>query len=427
MHEPDSTTAEQTERDRQFEAFRAGDANSKDLVVRCLVVAAVGVALWFATDQFVMLVWGFGYTVINLVYAGFLRRQVLPVSQTSLLITALLSVIMASWYTAMVIYIVTLPDPYYLILAAIGVVGAGMHCLLANREWSYSTYIDVVATVVPAVAVAAIAANDIPTPSIRVATALGGVFVAGYFWHCLKEIIAEREVFEASIKSDLQDQKMRALGQLTSGVAHDFNNLLAIVLANIELSKTDSDQHRIEKYLNDAETAAQSGATLIRQLMAYVRKSRLEVTDVSLRALFSRLSSVLSRVLPPQIELKVAIGDEDRHIRGDATLLETAILNLVINARDAIGDVVGRITVSAEESADAGFVVIRVSDTGPGMDAETIERASEPFYTTKRSGEGSGLGLSMVKGFAEQSGGQLMLQNGQTGGLVASLSLPHTA
>ncbi|MEL6368511.1 MAG: ATP-binding protein, partial [Pseudomonadota bacterium] len=108
-------------------------------------------------------------------------------------------------------------------------------------------------------------------------------------------------------------------------------------------------------------------------------------------------------------------------------LLETAILNLVINARDAIGDVVGRITVSAEESADAGFVVIRVSDTGPGMDAETIERASEPFYTTKRSGEGSGLGLSMVKGFAEQSGGQLMLQNGQTGGLVASLSLPHTA
>ncbi len=427
MHEPDSTTAEQLERNRQFEAFKAGDANSKDLVLRSVLVAAVGVALWFATQQPVMLIWGFGYTVVNVVYASFLSRQVFPISKVSLFLTAILSVVMASWYTAMLIYIVTLPDPYYLILAAIGVVGAGMHCLMMNRQWSYSAYVDVAATIIPAIAVAVIAARDIPTPSLRFATGLGGIFVAGYFWHCLKEIIAEREAFEASMKSDLQDQKMRALGQLTSGVAHDFNNLLAIVLANIELSKTDSDRHRIEKYLTDAETAAQSGATLIRQLMAYVRKSRLEVTDVSLGALFSRLSSVLSRVLPPQIELQVAIGEEDRHIRGDATLLETAILNLVINARDAIGDAVGSITVSAEESAVVGFVVIRVSDTGPGMDAETIERASEPFYTTKRSGEGSGLGLSMVKGFAEQSGGQLSLQNGQSGGLIASLSLPHTA
>ncbi|MEN7341772.1 MAG: ATP-binding protein [Pseudomonadota bacterium] len=412
-----------SELDRQFAAYQIGDACLSDLFLRNFVVLCCGVALWFATSQFIMLVWGFGYVGLNAGYTAFLRQPRTRVSDRTLLITTLISVFIAAWYGAMVIYISTLGSGDYLILAACGVVGAALHCLYNNNEFSYSAYVDLLAVVIPAIGVAIVAAMETSSFGVGIATFLGCLFAIGYFCIGFRKIIAEREALKTKLRAELQDQKMRALGQLTSGVAHDFNNLLTVVLANIELASGTSDN---KKYLSDAQSAAQSGADLVKQLMAYVSQSHLQLEDQTVGALFERLHEVLSRVLPARITLDMNVRHPDAKVHCDPVILETALLNLVINARDAIGDQPGRIGIHVEEDAQAEMITIHVRDDGPGMDQATLERAVEPFFTTKPDGHGSGLDLSMVQGFAEQSGGRFRINNIAGGGLVATLSLPTT-
>jgi len=236
-----------------------------------------------------------------------------------------------------------------------------------------------------------------------------------------------------------QSQKLEVVGQLTGGIAHDFNNLLAVVIGNIELvmekgtlSKSD------EKILSDAMRGAEKGAALTHQLLAYSRQQTLQPAVVSPCEVIVGIESLLRRVLEERINFELLLGD-NWSIKIDPNELENALMNLVVNARDAIK---GSGTISIEtfdieideayatsiHGFTAGnYVCVVVRDTGCGIPNDVKEHVFEPFFTTKEVGMGSGLGLSMVFGFAHQSGGHVSIDSEIDKGTSVKLFLPHAA
>ena len=233
-----------------------------------------------------------------------------------------------------------------------------------------------------------------------------------------------------------QSQKMEAIGQLTGGVAHDFNNLLMAVLGSLELLRKrmpDGDP-KLLQLIDNAVQGAERGRALTQRMLAFARRQELDFKPVELATLMGSVRELLSRSLGPLVDLNIRMPEGLPLAQTDANQLETAILNLVVNARDAM-PAGGTITISAEETTPpselalpAGrYVRLSVADTGSGMDAETLARAAEPFFTTKGVGKGTGLGLSMVHGLAEQSGGRLSLTSESGEGTTVILWLPVAA
>ncbi len=229
-------------------------------------------------------------------------------------------------------------------------------------------------------------------------------------------------------------QKLDVLGQLTGGIAHDFNNLLTIVLGNLRFLRDEpaiQADKETREMVEDALSAAQGGADLTHRLLAFSRKQELQPVTTDVNAFLRENQRFLQRVIGEGIALELAIADHPLTIRADPQQLHSAILNLAINAADAMkGD--GRLAIATERQAatdamgePSAIVVIRVSDTGEGMDSELARQALEPFFTTKEPGKGSGLGLSMVYGFARQSGGDLRIHSDPGDGTTVSLSLPE--
>jgi PAS domain S-box-containing protein len=234
-------------------------------------------------------------------------------------------------------------------------------------------------------------------------------------------------------------QKMEAVGQLTGGLAHDFNNLLTVIIGNlVTLHERFPDKPEIGDYVLPALKASRRGASLIKRLLAFARKQPLTLQAVHIEALLDETLILLKRTLPANIILTTPLVDESLYALTDSQQLENAVLNLALNARDAMPDGgtlaiwAARVYLDAAQVADFDvspgcYVAFSVSDTGTGMDAATQARASEPFFTTKRFGSGSGLGLSMVYGFAKQSGGGIRIQSALGEGCVVTLVLPCTS
>lgn len=247
----------------------------------------------------------------------------------------------------------------------------------------------------------------------------------------------DREHAEAQLR---QAQKMEAVGQLTGGLAHDFNNLLAAISGNLQLLERRVAQGRltgIERYIENAGTAAQRAAALTQRLLAFSRRQTLDPHPTDVNKLIAGMQALIRGTVGPDIELEVVGGIGLWTARIDPTQLENAILNLCINARDAMAPNGGRITIETankwmdERSAAAcelpagQYLSICVSDTGTGMSPEVVAHAFDPFYTTKPIGQGTGLGLSMVYGFARQSGGQVRIYTEIGKGTTMCLYLPR--
>ncbi len=230
-----------------------------------------------------------------------------------------------------------------------------------------------------------------------------------------------------------QAQKLEAIGQLTGGVAHDFNNLLTAVIGSLEmLRKRVPDEPRYTRLINNALQGATRGATLTQRMLAFARRQELRVQAVDVAELVRGMAELLQSSVGKTITIETRFPPRLIKARGDPGQLELAILNLVVNARDAMPDG-GSVMITAREesvtSAGAGlepgaYVCICVTDNGAGMDADTLARATEPFFTTKGVGRGTGLGLSMVHGLAEQSGGALRLTSQPGKGTTAEICLP---
>lgn len=230
----------------------------------------------------------------------------------------------------------------------------------------------------------------------------------------------------------LQSQKMETLGQLTGGVAHDFNNLLTPIVGALDLlSRKNAGDARMERLTSSALQAADRAKTLIQRLLAFARRQHLEARPVDVRQLLYVIRELLARTLGPRIDLSIRVAAQLPPAHVDSHQLELALLNLAVNARDAMPDG-GSLIVSATEEVlsassrlSAGrYVRISVQDSGLGMDAQTLRRAIEPFFTTKGIGHGTGLGLSMVHGLARQSGGDFQLESQPGCGTTATLWVP---
>jgi PAS domain S-box-containing protein len=231
-----------------------------------------------------------------------------------------------------------------------------------------------------------------------------------------------------------QSQKMEAIGQLTGGVAHDFNNLLTAVIGSLELvRKRLPPDDRNLLLIDNAMQAARRGAALTQRMLAFARRQELDPELASVRELVAGMTTLFDHTLGPSIVLDVDCPASLPPVRVDVNQLEMALLNLVVNARDAmprggtIAIVAGEVAAnpSASFPLPAGrYVRLSVRDEGHGMDAATLARATEPFFTTKGVGKGTGLGLSMVHGLAEQLGGRLQLESAPGAGTTASLWIP---
>ncbi|MFN4042239.1 MAG: histidine kinase famiy protein [Brevundimonas sp.] len=231
-----------------------------------------------------------------------------------------------------------------------------------------------------------------------------------------------------------QAQKMEAVGQLTGGIAHDFNNMLTVIMGNVEGAIDKTQDELVRRRLERAMEGARRAETLTSQLLAFSRKQRLDGRPTNLNSLVEATMGMAARSLGSQVVIRTDLSDDLKLARVDSVQAETALLNILINARDAMpggGDVTiatSNLTVG-DEGHPAGappgdYVSLSVTDSGEGMDEDVLKRVTEPFFTTKEVGKGTGMGLAMVYGFMRQSQGQLLLDSEPGRGTTVSLLFP---
>ena len=252
------------------------------------------------------------------------------------------------------------------------------------------------------------------------------------------------EKLKAAREQLFQSQKMEAVGHLTGGVAHDFNNLLTIIIGNLDAARRSLEnwqegaQQRLARQLNNAMQGAQRAATLTSQLLAFARRQPLEPRALDINKFLRTIADFLRPSLGETVQLEVVGAGGVWAVEVDQNQLETAILNLAVNARDAMPDG-GKLTIDASnvfldedycarhsDVMPGQYVAISVTDNGSGMDKKTLDHAFEPFFTTKETGKGTGLGLSQVYGFVKQSGGHIKIYSEVGEGTTVRLYLKRT-
>ena len=253
----------------------------------------------------------------------------------------------------------------------------------------------------------------------------------------LEAEIAERKQAANQVR---QLQKMEAVGQLTSGIAHDFNNMLAVVIGSLDIARrrlTDAENPAVLQCINNAVAGAERAAVLTARLLAFSRQQPLDPKVLDLNKLVAGMSQLLRRTIGEPIEFETVLSGGLWKTYADPSQVETTLLNLVVNARDAMLDG-GKLTIetantylddayaSLNVEVTAGqYVMFSVTDTGVGMSSEVMERAFDPFYTTKAVGKGTGLGLSQVFGFVKQSGGHVKIYSEVDEGTTVKVYLPR--
>ena len=257
-----------------------------------------------------------------------------------------------------------------------------------------------------------------------------------------RDVTAERFAEAALRKAEealRQSQKMEAIGQLTGGIAHDFNNMLTGIIGSIEIvrRRLAAGKHEdVEKFMAAANASANRAAGLTHRLLAFARRQPLDPQAIDVNRLVQGIDDLLRRTLGEKVKLRVALGADLWPALTDENQLENALVNLAINARDAMPDG-GGLTIETsnisippgeggqDELEPGDYIFIAVSDTGIGMSPETLAKVFDPFFTTKPIGEGTGLGLSMIYGFAKQSRGQVRIESELGKGATISLYLPR--
>ena len=270
-----------------------------------------------------------------------------------------------------------------------------------------------------------------------------GIPEEGYVYCTGRDITAEREAeieLAAAQEALRHSQKIEALGQLTGGIAHDFNNLLTGIIGSLDIIRRRMAAGRLDeipRFMDAASASAQRAGALTHRLLAFARRQSLDIRPNDVNRVIGNMEDLLHRTLGEHIQLECSLGADLWTAFTDANQLESAVLNLAINARDAMPDG-GQLTIetanacldeayaSRQTDVDPGdYVVIGISDTGSGMAADVVAKAIDPFFTTKPVGKGSGLGLSMVYGFAKQSRGHLRIYSEVGHGTTVKLYLPR--
>jgi signal transduction histidine kinase/ActR/RegA family two-component response regulator len=295
---------------------------------------------------------------------------------------------------------------------------------------------------------------------VKAITAIASIVTAIMLWPLLPKLLALpnptqlREAYaalqiqtEERLKAEemlRHSQKMDAIGQLTGGVAHDFNNLLTIIMGNLELAQRNlsawvqGSERKVSRVVDNAMSGARRAATLTQRLLAFSRRQPLDPKSTDVNKLILGVADFFRRTLGENINLEIVNSAGLWHVEVDPSALESAILNIVVNARDAMADGSGKLTIETSnayldenycrrhtEVRPGQYVLIAITDTGCGMPPEVLQRAFEPFFTTKVAGHGTGLGLSQVYGFVKQSAGHVMIYSEVTEGTTVKIYLPR--
>jgi PAS domain S-box-containing protein len=260
----------------------------------------------------------------------------------------------------------------------------------------------------------------------------GSLFGFAKITRDITERRAAQRALEETREALLQAQKMEAIGHLTGGIAHDFNNLLMAIQGSLELlqRRLPKDDPKIAQLLENAVQGAQRGAALTQRMLAFARRQELKLVALDVPELVQGMTELLQSSLGPSIHIDTHFPEQLPKACADPHQLELALLNLAMNARDAMAKG-GAIIIGATERRMTGepglkpghYICVTVTDSGSGMDEATLKRALEPFFTTKGIGKGTGLGLPMVHGMAQQSGGKLVLRSKPAVGTTAELYL----
>lgn len=252
-----------------------------------------------------------------------------------------------------------------------------------------------------------------------------------------RDVTAQHEAakeLDCAREALFQSQKTEAIGKLTGGVAHDFNNLLMVIQSCLDMVQLKlPDDSQLHRLVRNAQSAVQRGSALTQRMLAFARKQELRVAPVDIVSLVGNMTELLRRSLGPLVHISTLFPAALNSARTDANQLELALMNLAVNARDAMPQggsltiAARNVTIDATHStrlAPGDYVCVSVTDEGDGMDEETLAKATEPFFTTKGVGKGTGLGLSMVHGLVEQSGGRMVIKSSKGFGTRVELWLP---
>ena len=299
--------------------------------------------------------------------------------------------------------------------ASLALEGAGLWLALGSRVH------------VAAGAIAALAAGAVASIIGTVVIGISVLRERAAHAEATRPVIAPRPLSPEEAAARAHSQKLEALGLLAGEVAHDFNNLLHVIRNAVEILKLQQPQAEARRSLEMIRHSADRAAALTRQLLEYARRRPHEVRPLDPNELVAQMAELLRHSLDQRITIETVLGRGLGDVAADAGQFETALLNLAINARDAMPQA-GRLTIeTASSMLDEQYVMISVSDTGTGMAPEVAARACEPFFTTKEPGRGTGLGLSQVAGFAQQAGGQVRIASEPGKGTTVRLYLPRSS
>jgi two-component system cell cycle sensor histidine kinase/response regulator CckA len=405
-----------------------------EFALRCILVITAAVIHYNYTGMTIALFWVIGFLAMHAALFAVLRTRPAVCSGYDTVTAGSVFLVMLGAFIWWPASLITADD---IALRISGTAGTGtLLVFLIHRAdtFRWMVYGEIAIVAVAVSFVIGLQMIKVHDPAATAVMGFAGLALIAYFARTMLSARRQRlETAAASVRS-VQAQKMEAVGQLAGGVAHDFNNILTAVTGNLELYEVIDDPKERDQFVQEARQAADRAATLVQHLLAYSRKSTLSVSTHHVGRVFDHVKTLSARLLPSSIDLQFEIEDVDQPVRVDQNQLMTALINLIVNARDAMGrsgSLAIRSSVRAFEDAmplldgsmlDPGcYLEISVTDNGPGIPAHILRKVTEPFFTTKDIGEGSGLGLSMVEGFARQSKGGLMIESSPEGTTIRLL------
>jgi len=417
------------------ETMIEADIGSKvELTLRFAVVGFGALFMMMATGRYEIGIWLAAFLAANGYYSWRLSQIRAPVTRNQYVRLVGFFALSVTLYTTCAIYLFLIGTPAFVTIAIAALIAQALFNISRHRQSSilliYDTAIVSVAGLFFGFSSMSKTTGGFAEQMIIVVSTTG---VCAYYVIAQIRKIQIHAALQISKQEAAQTQKMRAVGQLTAGVAHEFNNLLTVIRGNIELAQLSDGSGDFRDRLADAITAADRADALTSQLLSLSRKARLEATEIHMADFWKNFSNMLPRITPATIQVNVDAGDSTDTLYCDVNQLEVALINLVINARDALGGA-GHIWITSR-AATAQDVhklsvtptvplgVIEVRDDGPGIPPQLLQQVVEPFFTTKEVGKGTGLGLPMVKGFCEQSGGGFAIQS-EGAGTCVLLGLP---
>jgi len=399
-----------------------------DALFRFGVILTVGFALHLYNGDPRTLWWMAGQFLCHIVHFIYLRTRRTSCTHREVLIAGAIFWVLVAAFIWLPAELITSSDPALRVGGAAGI-GAMLVFLIYRSDRVLAIMAGEIAVIGCAIAwVVFRTIAQVSDPGAIVGTVLAAVGLEIYFAHTMFALRRIRIEAERAASRSVQAQKMEAIGQLAGGVAHDFNNILTAVIGNLDLYDVmDTEAERLNA-VNEAKTAAMRAAELVKQLLAYARRTQMQITRRDVGALLEQLQLLTRRLLPATITQDFEAPRDPLWVALDENQFITALVNLVVNARDAMPKG-GTLTVTArpvhlftEDVQPDGTVLaagdyaeVTVADTGHGIPPEILRRVTEPFFTTKAVGQGSGLGLSMVEGFVRQSGGILSIDSSAEG------------